>query len=74
MVEAAPISPEDLDTNTREFIALRCLELYFGMDNEVENDVPSVTVPKRTFDFSDSCEHVLNTRIDEVILFCFGFD
>ncbi|XP_057999797.1 uncharacterized protein LOC110663401 [Hevea brasiliensis] len=41
-------------------IALRCLELYFGTDNEVANDVPSVTRPRRAFDFSESCEVVLD--------------
>ncbi|KAF2307854.1 hypothetical protein GH714_032628 [Hevea brasiliensis] len=65
LVEASPISPEDFGTSTREMIALRCLELYFGTDNEVANDVPSVTRPRRAFDFSESCEVVLDVITKE---------
>jgi hypothetical protein len=68
LIEAAPKIPEDLRKNTREIVALRCLEDFFCHNNEITNDVPSKE-PKVTFDLSESSEDVLQSILQEVILF-----
>ncbi|KAF2290035.1 hypothetical protein GH714_042465 [Hevea brasiliensis] len=65
LIDAAPILPEDLGKSMREMVALRCLEQLFGTSNEVVNDVPSVREPKHTFDFSQTCEDVLESILKE---------
>ncbi|XP_043816158.1 uncharacterized protein LOC110622911 isoform X2 [Manihot esculenta] len=46
-------------------VSLRCLEQLFGIGNGVPNDVPSVGEPKRTFDFSGTCEDALKSILKE---------
>lgn len=69
MIEAAPEIPDDLGKNTREMVALRCLEdLFCRSDNGIANDVTSKEL-KVTFDLSESCEDVLQSILQEVIRF-----
>ena len=69
MIEAAPEIPDVFGKNTREMLALRCLEdLFCRGDNGVANDVTSKEL-KVTFDLSESCEDVLQSILQEVIRF-----
>lgn len=65
LIEAAPEIPDDLGKNTREMVALRCLEdLFCRSDNGIANDVTSKEL-KVTFDLSESCEDVLQSILQE---------
>ncbi|KAJ6316675.1 hypothetical protein OIU78_019874 [Salix suchowensis] len=65
LIEAAPEIPDDFGKNTREMVALRCLEdLFCRSDNGVANDVTSKEL-KVTFDLSESCEDVLQSILQE---------
>ncbi|KAJ6756319.1 RING/FYVE/PHD ZINC FINGER SUPERFAMILY PROTEIN [Salix purpurea] len=65
LIEAAPEIPDDFGKNTREMVALRCLEdLFCRRDNGVANDVTSKGL-KVTFDLSESCEDVLQSILQE---------
>lgn len=66
VIEAAPELPDDLGKNTKEFVALRCLEGLFASQNEVASDVPSAQGSKVGFDLSASCEDVLQQILQEV--------
>lgn len=64
MIELAPDLDDDLGKNMREMLALRCLESLCSPTNEVNNGRSKVG-----FDFSESCEDVLQHIMHEVILF-----
>lgn len=66
MIELAPDLDDDLGKNMREMLALRCLEALCGLSNEVSNGHSKVG-----FDFSESCEDVLQHIMHEVIFFFF---
>ena len=68
LIEAAPKIPDDLGKNTKEMVALRCLEGLFCRNNGITNDIPSKE-PKVTFDLSERCEDVLQSILQEVIPF-----
>lgn len=67
LIEAAPDLPEDLSKNTREWVALRCLEDLFDPSKGPTNGVSSAPDQKVTLNFSESCEHVLQSILQEVI-------
>ncbi|WRX33946.1 hypothetical protein QQP08_026433 [Theobroma cacao] len=64
LIEAAPVLPHGLGTNTTEMVSLRCLEELFGP----ENDFKDVHVPdsRVVFDLSESCKDVLKQILQEV--------
>lgn len=66
MIELAPDLDDDLGKNMREMLALRCLESLCGPTNEVNNAHSKVG-----FDFSESCEDVLQHIMHEVNFFFF---
>ncbi|CAN0909934.1 hypothetical protein LINGRAHAP2_LOCUS26036 [Linum grandiflorum] len=55
LIEEAPELPSD----TRERVALRCLEELFGASHAVAHELPSGTAAKVVFELSSSCEDVL---------------
>ncbi|XP_065855975.1 uncharacterized protein [Euphorbia lathyris] len=65
LIAEAPEFLGDLGKETREMVALRCLEDLFGSRNEGESDAPSAAKPKFTFDISNSCEDVLLSILKE---------
>ena len=73
LVQSAPELPDDLGKNTREMIALRCLEDFIAPQNGITSNGPSAEGPKVQFDLSESCEDVLQRILQEVKLcyFCF---
>ncbi|XP_075669077.1 uncharacterized protein LOC142638892 [Castanea sativa] len=60
LIELAPDLDDDLGKNMREMLALRCLESLCGPSNEVNNGHSKVG-----FDFSESCEDVLQHIMHE---------
>ncbi|XP_062117651.1 uncharacterized protein LOC133831396 [Humulus lupulus] len=67
VIEAAPELPDDLGKNTKEIVALRCLEGLFSSQNEISSDVPSAQGLKVGFDLSVSCEDVLQRILQETL-------
>ncbi|KAH7512460.1 hypothetical protein FEM48_Zijuj12G0093100 [Ziziphus jujuba var. spinosa] len=65
LVKTAPKLPDNLGKNTRERIALRCLEALFVPCNGNTSDVPSVQGSKVRFELSESCEDVLQRILQE---------
>ncbi|XP_017981924.1 PREDICTED: uncharacterized protein LOC18591106 isoform X2 [Theobroma cacao] len=64
LIEAAPVLPHGLGTNTTEMVSLRCLEELFGPENDFKDvDVPDSRV---VFDLSESCKDVLKQILQEV--------
>ncbi|WCJ33924.1 hypothetical protein M5689_015258 [Euphorbia peplus] len=68
LIAEAPVFPEDLRKDTREMVALRCLEDLFGSMNEGQSNIPSASKPKFTFDMSNSCEDVLLSTLKETAI------
>ncbi|MED6184211.1 hypothetical protein PIB30_045242 [Stylosanthes scabra] len=68
LVSAAPVAQDDFCEKTRELIALRCLEEIFDSAHRVECDAAvSAGLDSRVrFDFSSSCEDVLQKIMDEI--------
>ncbi|XP_007028829.2 PREDICTED: uncharacterized protein LOC18599003 isoform X1 [Theobroma cacao] len=66
LIEAAPVLPDDLGENTREMIALRCLEELFGPTNGLRDVAPPDS--RVVFDLAASCEDVLKHIVQEVSL------
>lgn len=64
LIEAAPVLPDDLGKNTREMIALRCLEELFGPTNGLRDVAPPDS--RVVFDLAASCEDVLKHIVQEV--------
>ncbi|PON91695.1 GAMYB transcription factor [Trema orientale] len=64
-IEAAPELPDDLGKNTKEFVALRCLEGLFASQHELASGVPPAQGLKVGFDLSASCEDVLQRILQE---------
>ncbi|KAJ6363384.1 hypothetical protein OIU78_003539 [Salix suchowensis] len=64
LIEAAPKIADHLGNNTKEMVALRCLEGLFCRNNGITNDIPSKE-PKVTFDLSERCEDVLQSILQE---------
>ncbi|XP_030494500.2 uncharacterized protein LOC115710278 isoform X1 [Cannabis sativa] len=64
VMEAAPELPDGLGKNTREIVALRCLEQLSSV-NEIASDVPSAQGLKVGFDLSESCEDVLQRIVED---------
>lgn len=65
LVQLAPELPDDLGKNTREMIALRCLEDFIAPQNGITSNGPSAEGPKVQFDLSESCEDVLQRILQE---------
>ncbi|CAK7350336.1 unnamed protein product [Dovyalis caffra] len=65
LIDAAPELPDDLGKNMREMVALRCLGDLFGSSDEITNYVPC-REQKIIFDFSESCEFVLESILKEI--------
>ncbi|KAJ4834076.1 hypothetical protein Tsubulata_016274 [Turnera subulata] len=65
LIDIAPECPVDLAKNTRERVALRCLEDLFGLRNGVEDDVLSTSGSKIVFDLSRSCEDVVQSVLKD---------
>ncbi|TYJ18583.1 hypothetical protein E1A91_A09G133800v1 [Gossypium mustelinum] len=57
LIETAPILPEDLEENTSERVALRCLEELFGPQNSHGSVAP---VSRAVLNPSASCDDVLD--------------
>ncbi|MED6206786.1 hypothetical protein PIB30_029980 [Stylosanthes scabra] len=71
LVSAAPVAQDDFCEKTRELIALRCLEEIFDSTHRVECDAAAVSASldsRIRFDFSSSCEDVLQKILDEIPL------
>ncbi|XP_039026280.1 uncharacterized protein LOC120159806 [Hibiscus syriacus] len=66
LIETSPAAPEDFDENTKERVALKCLEKLFSPENSLGNVVPPVS--RATFTPSLSCDAVLN-QIMQVVPF-----
>ncbi|XP_002526722.2 uncharacterized protein LOC8278948 isoform X1 [Ricinus communis] len=67
LIDEAPELPEDLGKNTREMVALKCLEhLFTNNTNEAPNDAPSVPNQKIKFDLNEACEDVLQSILKEM--------
>lgn len=64
LIELTPELPDDLGKNMREMLALRCLEYLFGPTNGT-----TTLDSKVGFDFSKSCEDVLQCILHEVMFF-----
>lgn len=66
----APVAQDDFCEKTRELIALRCLEEIFHSAHRIDCDDAAASLDSRVgFDFSSSCEDVLQQIVDEVKLF-----
>ncbi|XP_059462339.1 uncharacterized protein LOC132191381 isoform X2 [Corylus avellana] len=65
LIEIAPELPHNLGRNMREMLALRCLEGLFGPSNGITNASCSAPASKVCFDFSKSCEDVLQHIVHE---------
>ncbi|KAE8098821.1 hypothetical protein FH972_016856 [Carpinus fangiana] len=65
LIEIAPELPHNLGRNMREMLALRCLEGLFGPSNGITNNACSTPASKVCFDFSKSCEDVLQHIVHE---------
>ncbi|GLT96073.1 hypothetical protein SLE2022_137220 [Rubroshorea leprosula] len=63
LIERAPDLPDDLGKNTRERVALRCLEVLFNPIDRLANDVTPAS--RVCFDLSQSCEDVLQCILQE---------
>ncbi|XP_057718967.1 uncharacterized protein LOC130933383 [Arachis stenosperma] len=70
LIRAAPVARADFCGKTRELIALRCLEEIFDSAHRVGCDeATSASLDSRVrFDFSSSCEDVLQKILDEIPL------
>ncbi|KAK9290208.1 hypothetical protein L1049_008374 [Liquidambar formosana] len=66
LIKRAPEFPDNVGKNTREMIALRCLEGVFRPSNEIINDIPSAPDSKIGFNSSESCEDVLQRILREM--------
>ncbi|XVE96003.1 hypothetical protein REPUB_Repub02eG0184200 [Reevesia pubescens] len=64
LIEAAPVSPNNLGKSTSEMVALRYLEELFGPKNGLANVSPPDS--RVTFDLSLSCKDVLQHILQEV--------
>lgn len=64
MIDLAPVGPDDLGESTRELVALRCLEELSVQG--VNLDASSTLDSRAGFDFSRSCEAVLQEIFHEV--------
>ncbi|XP_024018435.1 uncharacterized protein LOC21385959 [Morus notabilis] len=65
VVQSAPELPDDLGKNTREMIALRCLEDFIAPQDGITSDAPSAAGSKVQFDLSEGCQDVLQRILQE---------
>ncbi|XP_031379663.1 uncharacterized protein LOC116194894 [Punica granatum] len=68
IIESAPLSRDELGKNVRELVALACLEQFCGpaaKENETMCGGPSDLESGSMFEFSRSCEDVLEDILEE---------
>jgi len=64
LIDAAPVAKDKFGENTKEMVSLRCLE---KLSTSMVDRVASSTSDSRAgFDFSRSCQDVLQEILDEV--------
>ncbi|OMO89592.1 hypothetical protein CCACVL1_07748 [Corchorus capsularis] len=64
LIQEAPVISRNIRGNTKEMLALRCLEELFGANNSLTNVAPPDS--RVTFDLSLSCNDVLQQILREV--------
>ena len=67
MIDIAPVKPDGFSNNSRELIALRCLEGLVEYAGRINSNASSTLNLKVGFDYSESCEDVLLRILQEVI-------
>lgn len=66
LIDAAPVGPDDFCKNTRELVAMKCLEKLHAQGVKLHASSSSTLDSKIGLDFSHTCEHVLQEVSHEV--------
>lgn len=78
LIDAAPVGPDDFSENTRELIAMRCLEELSASSARAQAQAQGVNLvtyssldSRVRLDFSRTCEDVLQEILQQVKQFKF---